>query len=196
MRFFKTTGDKGQDKQWDYTEHRLARLEALQTGSTSQVASTQSVVTSVASGLTVQQSDGSNSQVATILQVDLTAGFSVTNNEPVATISRTANTIAPPAIASAAAAGASIIAANEDHTHAGVTSFNGSQGAVTGVASIAVAGNLIAESGSTGAVTLTVKVPMVTSDPGSPAAGDLWFRTDTGNLSIYTGAATKRVAMV
>jgi hypothetical protein len=36
---------------------------------------------------------------------------------------------------------------------------------------------------------------MRTSDPSSPAAGDLWFRTDTGQLSIYTGSAIKRVAM-
>lgn len=39
-----------------------------------------------------------------------------------------------------------------------------------------------------------LRVPLKTSDPGSPAAGTLWYRTDTDELKIYTGSATKKSA--
>src|ERR1017187_5212492 len=117
MRFFKSTGDVGQDAQWDHTEKRLARLEALQGHATSNPAPTQRVVVSGSSGLTVQQSDGTNSVIACgVLQADIAAGFSVVSATPYATISRTANSIAPLAPGTAAP-GTSIISANQDHVH-------------------------------------------------------------------------------
>src|ERR1019366_3695262 len=118
MRFFKSTGDVGQDAQWDHTEKRLARLEALQGHATSNPAPTQRVVVSGQSGLTVQQSDGTNSVIACgVLQADLAAGFAVVSATPYATISRTANVIVPLANSGTGAAGTSIISANQDHVH-------------------------------------------------------------------------------
>lgn len=185
-RYFKTTGDAGQDKQWDNTLHRLARLEALQSAPTNNPAPTQVVTVSGQSGLTVQQSDGSVTvNSCTTLQVDLAAGFAITANAPYALITRTATVIVPLVASGSGSAGTSILSANEDHVHP-----------VSGVTSLAVSGALISKSGATGAVTLTVAVPILAADPGSPAAGDIWFNTTTSMLSLYTGSATKRAGMV
>jgi hypothetical protein len=42
---------------------------------------------------------------------------------------------------------------------------------------------------------LGIDIEVRTSDPGAPRTGQLWYRSDTNQLSIYTGAAIKRVAM-
>ncbi len=175
MRWLRTTGNRGLDNQLEDTEKRLNRVEGILVTPTSTAASPVNVVSSSVT-ITVQQSDGTNAVVqCTTLQVDLTAGFAITANSPYATITRTADTAAPQA-PGAAAAGVAIKSSNNDHVHP-----------------FSVVGGLVAYNTSTGA--LTVKVPMVGSDPGSPASGDLWYRTDTNMLSIYTGSAVKRVGM-
>lgn len=116
-RFFSTTGDRGQDRQWDDNEQRIARLESLQAAPAHSVAIQPVPSFSVASVLTVQESDGTNSQSCSVLQVDLAAGLAITNNEPVATITRTADTATPLANSGSGSAGTGNPAANNDHVH-------------------------------------------------------------------------------
>ena len=38
-------------------------------------------------------------------------------------------------------------------------------------------------------------VPVVTADPTTPAAGQMWVRSDLSQLRIWTGAATLQAAL-
>lgn len=182
---FQTSGLVGVDREFDLLWQQVAHVK--NSNGASGVVSAPAVVTSVQTvpaQLVVQNTSGSVSVAASTVVVDDSgAGLSVTSSSGgAAKISRAATGTTPTAIAASGSAGSATQAANADHTHAGV-------------ASIAVGGGLISKSGSSGAVTLTVEVPVVGADPGSPVAGDLWFNSTTNMLSIYTGSATKRVLM-
>jgi hypothetical protein len=70
--------------------------------------------------------------------------------------------------------------------------------ALTPGAGISISGATIGNTGvltvngSSGAVTTTNDVSLVTVDPGSPRAGQIWYRTDLNMLSIWNGSVVKR----
>ena len=177
----RTTGDRGQDEELKRMLSRIAALEASQV--TVAATATIQVVTSApaANNASVTVATVSGDVYVPTGEVDfddVAADFAVEPATGSVIVSRTACTVAPAAIGTTALPGTSTHAANADHVHAGVTSV-----ATAGL----LAGNSIS---AQGAVTVTVKVPSLSSDPGTNAAGDMWWNTVSGLLRYCTVAGS------
>lgn len=133
----------------------------------------QRITVSNQSQISAQTSDGVTALVGVDgIEIDVSAGLALSLDGTLGKISRIAD-IATPKASGTGAAGSGAPASNNDHVHP-----------------FSVSGGLASYNSSTGA--LVVNVPMLGADPGSPAAGDMWYRTDTNQLCVYTGSATKR----
>jgi hypothetical protein len=174
-RYLRTTGSRGLDRELDQLRLEVAELRKA-VGSIAVPSAVQSVVTPGAvAGLMITEEDGSPVVDAVTLIVDQDTGLAVTDEGAgVASLGRTANTDVPQDVATTAAAGTSVAMSNSDHVH---------KLTLTGADGISVSG-----------LTLALRIDLRTSDPGSPAAGQVWYRTDLEQLRIYDGAATYKSA--
>lgn len=111
-----TTGDRGMDQEYDLLWAAIAALQKAQSTATGTNTTTTVVQSSASGTLTVQNVAGSVSVAAELLEFDEAAGLSVTPVPGGAKVSRTAAAGTPVALGTAAA-GTSIIAANQDHVH-------------------------------------------------------------------------------
>lgn len=185
-----TFGDVGQDREIDGILSRITILEKAGSIASPAVTIPTNAFTSQLAGINVDVVGGT-AYFGTTIEFEPTE-FGVTAPVNIPRVSRNVCATTPSDIAAAAVVGTSVQSANRDHTHKGVLSINGLFGApsvVAGlnIASIGVAGSSITINGA--------DVSVVGADPGSPRTGQLWYRSDLNQLSIYTGAATKRSAV-
>jgi hypothetical protein len=139
-KWLQTTGDPLHDKELDDINKRLSVLEkatqATSAGTTTAAQASTSTQTFVAGVSSLNVGGAAETGDLTIAPAGMLVGTQSGATPTTLTLTVPLSTATPGAIAATGAHGSSIIPSRDDHTHAGVSSFNGSTGAITGVNTI------------------------------------------------------------